>query len=316
MMQLDSNTTRRTFVGGLLGAGFAGTAFSGAKTLDRSRISAITDEIARSPADAIAFAHQYEMKWLEVRSVPGSRGSYARMTAEEAKAAAKEFADGGIRISFFDSPNLKTWLPGTTPAVWAKQTPQQIEQRKQRDQAAFDRRLEDLQTVIRNAQILGTDKVRVFTFLRTADPEKEFPRIAEILGEMGKLAEREGMKILVENEASCNVATTAELAGIIRLLPEKTFALNWDPHNAMHYGEKPFPDAFEMLPEKRILNVQIKARTILPEYTDPIDWDAVFRRLAKDNYKYCVGLETHIFGEKQIETSHKCMQEIMRLLGA
>jgi sugar phosphate isomerase/epimerase len=307
-------TSRRAFVGGFLGAGLLLAADSGTKTLRRSQISAITDEIARTPADAIAFAHQYGLKWLEVRSVPGARQSYASMGVEDAKAAAAQFAEGGVKISFFDSPNLKIWLPGTTPAIWSKQSPDRVAQRRERDQAAFDRRVADLEEVIRNAQILGVDKVRVFTFLRTEEPEKEFQKIADALGPLGNIAQREGIKLLVENEASCNVATSAELAGIMKLLPEKPFGLNWDPHNAMRYGEKPFPDGFNLLPEKRILNVQIKARSILPEYTDFIDWDGVFKTLAKDDYPYCVGLETHIFGDKQIATSHECMKAILHLV--
>ena len=68
--------------------------------IDKTRISAITDEIATSPEDAIAFAKQYGLKWLEVRNVPSekaNRGSreYAALGEAELKAAASAFAAAG-----------------------------------------------------------------------------------------------------------------------------------------------------------------------------------------------------------------------------
>ena len=43
---------------------------------------------------------------------------------------------------------------------------------------------EDFQQAFRAAHILGTDKIRVFTFLRTAEPEKLHQQIADVIGEM------------------------------------------------------------------------------------------------------------------------------------
>lgn len=36
----------------------------------------------------------------------------------------------------------------------------------------------------------------------------------------------------LENESSCNVATTAELVAFAKLVPSRWFGLNWDPGNA------------------------------------------------------------------------------------
>ena len=52
------------------------------------------------------------------------------------------------------------------------------------------------------------------------------PRIAEILEPMTKLAENEGVKLLVENETSCNVATCADAAALLKLTSPTTFGLN------------------------------------------------------------------------------------------
>ena len=81
----------------------------------------------------------------------------------------------------------------------------------------------------RAAHILGVDKIRVFTFLRTAEPDKLHQRIADVIGEMAEMAAKEKIKLLVENESACNVVSCAEVAPFMKLLPEKTVGINWDP---------------------------------------------------------------------------------------
>jgi len=139
------------------------------------------------------------------------------------------------------------------------------------------------------------------------------PRVAEILNEMADIAEKQKIHLLIENEAACNIGTSAELADILKLVPSKYVGLNWDPLNAFHLKERPFPEGYEMLPIKRIGNVQIKGKSILPG-SEQLDWRAIFDRLEKDGYKGQVGLETHIFGEIQIQASHDSMKEIVKLV--
>ncbi len=297
----------------LLTAALAAPALGAGKRIDRSRISAITDEIAKSPADAIAFVKQYGLQWVELRGVPGGKTSYHFLPEDELRAAAKEFAQNKIRVSFLNTGMLKFTLPGTEPARRRQETPEAREKRIARDQAQFDRRMEDLQKAFRAAHILGVDKVRIFTFSRVAEPMRLLPRIAEILEPMVALAEKEKIHLLVENEGSCNVATCAELAALMKLLPSRHLGINWDALNGVGHREVPFPDGYNLLPKKRIGNVQIKGRAVL-EGPQRLDWAAIFKAMAKDGYKGCFGLETHIFGPELIEKSHESMKEILRLL--
>src|SRR5688572_24636439 len=76
------------------------------------RISVITDEMAPTAAGAIEFAKQYGLKWVELRGVPGGKsGHYGSISEEDAKQAAKEFADAGLRVSFLNTPMYKITLP-------------------------------------------------------------------------------------------------------------------------------------------------------------------------------------------------------------
>jgi len=284
-----------------------------ATRIDRSRISAITDEIAPSPQEAIRFAQQYGLKWVELRAVPGSKTYYQFLAEDQLRVAARELNDAGLRVSFLNTGLLKFPMPGTEPLRFRNETPEARAKRQARDQAEFDRRMEDLAKAIRAAHILGTDKVRIFAFTRVADPLVLLPRVAEILEPMVALAEKENVRLLVENEASCNVATCAEAAALLKLLPSKHLGINWDALNGAAHQETPFPDGYNLLPKERIGNVQIKGRSVLPG-PQRLDWAAIFRAMAQDGYQGCFGLETYIFGPELFQKSHEAMREILRLV--
>jgi sugar phosphate isomerase/epimerase len=301
---------RRHFV-----AGLATVPLFGAKEhITMSRISAITDEVAASPADAIAFAKQYGLRWLELRDVPGRRGHYMNLSEEELKQTMKELKDNGLRVSFFNTGYFKITLPGTDPVRRNNDTPESRAKRLEAHKVAYERRFDDLEKGIRAAHIMDVKLMRIFTFNRVAEPEKVFQQVADVLGEMGERARKQGITLVVENEGSCNVATSAELATFMKLLPEKSFGLNWDPFNGRS-GETPFPDGYEMLPKKRILNVQIKGHSVLDEKLK-LDWPAIFAALDRDGYKGQVGLETHYFDGTKIEKSHLTMRELQKMLHA
>lgn len=290
--------------------------FAATSRIDASRVSAITDEIGITAESALEFAKLYDLKWIELRGVPAKRPvkgpEYARMPEAEVKAAAATFRERGLKVSFLNSSLMKFQWPGTEPVRPRKDDPaKQIEQEK----LMFERRLDTLRTAIRAAHILEVNKLRVFAGMRVAEPAKLFPRIADVLGEMTKIAEKEGIWLLIENEGACNVATCAELVQVLKMVPSKALGVNWDPLNETSQGENPYPDGYAMLPKKRIGNVQIKGHSLLDEKRR-LDWPAIFNALARDGYKGQVGLETHYFspGVDLIQKSHESMREILRLV--
>ena len=281
--------------------------------IDKSRISAITDEIGVSTDDSVAFAHEYGLQWVELRNEPSLKKEYFTLPEAQVKADALRFAREGLKVSFLNTSLLKFAWPGTEP-LRRQETPEARAKRREAEQARWDRRMEDLRKAIQCAHTMGCDKVRVFTGNRLADPAALYPRIADTLGEMARTAEKEKVHLLIENEASQNVATARELADILHLIPSKWLACNWDPHNA--YGKEPaYPDGYRALPPKRILNVQIKAKGVMPDSPEKEDWKAIFQALDKDRYAYRIGLETHIFDGTLIEAAHKSMEEIIRIVG-
>jgi sugar phosphate isomerase/epimerase len=204
-------------------------------------------------------------------------------------------------------------MPGTElKARRGKETPDAQARREARQQVEFDKRIENLRKCIDAAHALGTDRVRVFTFLRVDEPEKLFPRIAEVLDPMCKIAQQEGVRLLIENEPSCNAGSCAELAAMLKVLPSKVLGANWDALNGISL-EKPYPDGYNVLPKDKIWNAQIKGKSIL-DTPQHLDWVNIIRSMEQDGYAGEIGLETHYFDGTNIEKSHLSMAEIMKLV--
>jgi len=282
---------------------------------DKSRISAITDEIGNTTTESIEFAHQYGLQHVEIRDrhLPDSRKEYFRLTEAEIKSDALLFSKEGLKVTFINTSLMKFTWPEMEPARARPQDPAVRDRQIASEKALFDARMEDLNKAIRCAQWMGCDKVRVFTGTRQKDPMSAFPRVAEVVGEMAAVAEKEKVYLLIENEGSQNVALSAELAGIMKLIPSKRVGMNWDPHNA--YGkETSYPDGYNLLPKSRILNIQVKAKGVMPASPEKEDWKAIMNALDRDGYKEWLGLETHIFDGTLIAAAHTSMDEIMRIV--
>jgi sugar phosphate isomerase/epimerase len=280
---------------------------------DKSRISAITDEIGASTDESIAFAHQYGLQFIELRNPPGSKKEYFTLTEPEIKADAIRFQKEGLKVSFLNTSLLKFTWPGAEPARPREENAGAREKRLADEKARWDRRMDDLRLILRCAQIMGCDKARVFTGARVADAKAMYQRIADTIGEMALTAEREKVYLLIENEASQNIETSAELADIMKLIPSKWVGYNWDPHNA--YGkELSYPDGYNVLPKSRMMNIQVKAKGVMPESPEKEDWKGIMAALEKDGYKYKIGLETHTPMSTRMQDAHASMEEILRIV--
>jgi sugar phosphate isomerase/epimerase len=281
---------------------------------EKSRISAITDEIGKTTEESIAFAHQYGLQYVEIRNPPGNKKEYFMLGEAEIKADAARFATEGLKVSFVNTSLLKFAWPGTEPVRRRAEDGAAREKRLASEKARWDHRLDDLRSAIRCAQTMGCDKVRVFTGSRVEDPTTMYARIAETIGgELAAVAAKEKVYLLIENEGSQNVGTSAELAAAMKGIRSKWVGMNWDPHNA--YGkETSYPDGYALLPKSRLLNVQVKAKGVMPSSPEKEDWKAIMKALDKDGYKGRIGLETHIFDGTLIAAAHASMEEIMRIV--
>lgn len=275
--------------------------------LDRSRLSVLTDEIGTLD-EAIAFAKQYRLKWVEIRA-------YRPKTQAELAEIHNKLDAAGLGVSFYNSALLKFTYPGTTPVKWEDFYENLYKKDGVTPEQLFARRDQDFRNAIDSAKALGAKRIRVFTYWRVADPSSMLPVFAKTIRTMTATAASHGIELCVENEYATNTGTTAETAALLQRVPG--LKLNWDPQNSLTLGERGlFPSGYGQIPKGRIANVQIKSAGLIGP-GDSVDWPGIFRALERDGYAGCFGLETHTLKgpEINVPASHQCMKRLLELVG-
>jgi L-ribulose-5-phosphate 3-epimerase len=315
---MNTKIGRREFVA--VGASAALLAASGipgwAANLDQFKLGVITDEVTQDFEQALIWAKGYGLRWVELRFVWGKY--VTEFTRDDVKRANDLLAKHNMRVSVIDSPYFKTLLPGTSSKFSdLKNDPLQSDFAKQ--DAVLER-------AIGRAKDFGTDKVRVFAFLRVNDPTAVFDRVAKELGRSSAVAQREGVRLVLENEFSCNVATGAESAAMLNAVKSPAIGLNWDPGNAFAAGEKkPYPDGYDALDKKRIWHLHLKDAQDQPGHIDStwrpvgggsIDYRGQFRALLEDDYNGTMSLETHYLNAAKDKeaSSRESVEGLLRII--
>jgi sugar phosphate isomerase/epimerase len=229
------------------------------------------------------------------------------------QADAAHFVNEGVKVSCVNTSLLKFAWPGSAAAPATPQDPAQRDPRMEAERARWDRRMDDLRKALRCAQIMGADKLRIFAGSRVAEPSALLQRTADTIGEMALEAEREKIGLLVENDAATNVATSAELAGLLKLLPSRWVAADWNPHNASRL-EKPFPGGYALLPKKRILNVRAPSVSLMPGSAEAEDWKAVLLALDHDGYNGKIALETGVVDKTRSAVARAALDRLVQFL--
>ena len=286
---------RREFVG----AGASAALLGGlgipawAANLSQFKLGVITDEITQDFEQALIWAKGFGLNWVELRIIWGRY--VTEFTPDEVKRAKDLLAKYGLRVSVVDSPYFKTVLPGTSSKF--------DEGKKDPLQSDFSQQQAVLERAVARARDLGTDKVRIFSFLRVSDPKTVFDRVAKELDRTATIAKGENIRLVLENEFSCNVATGVESAAMLNAVKAPALGLNWDPGNAYAAGEmKPYPNGYDPLDKKRIWHMHLKDAQENPKSDEPmwrpigggkIDYVGQFRAALKDGYEGTMSLETH-----------------------
>jgi sugar phosphate isomerase/epimerase len=277
--------TRRELLAGSAAVLAARGLWAAKSRIAKSRISAITDEIGRTQSDAIAFAKDHGLQWVELRNVPESKKEFTSLSEPELKRYATELAANKLKISLLKTNLLRSSGRGK----------------------------DDLARAITAAQILGVDKIRIFTGARVANPPTAYPAIVKTMEELVPLAENAKVRLLIENDPSQNIGTCAELKAILELLPAKSVGFNWDPQSALALQEAPWPAGYAHLPKARMWNVQIKSAG-LSDGPQQINWRAVMEAMERDGYQGEISIATETF-DGTFEKANDSIREVMHIVG-
>ena len=177
------------------------------------KLGIITDQVNLDLAQTLrTFYPKFRLHWAEIRYLQiaaKKKYVYAEATLGELRLVRQQLDDAGVKLSVLDTAVYKIALPGTTPVV---ETPAYVD----RAHGEFEMQLEDLKHAADAAHTLGAERIRIFTFLRVADPAASFDRVVEELQKAIVVAKQQDITLLVENEYDCNTGTGEETAKLFR----------------------------------------------------------------------------------------------------
>lgn len=293
---MSTGVSRRDFVriGALAGLG-AAAPFSvlGGQFSYPWKLGVITDEVSLDLDKSLkTFFPKYQLQWAEIRNLSLDGKTcyvYKSATPQQLRQIKKQLDDAHIKLSVLDTAVYKIALPGTKPLGKndADLHPAQGE---------FDKQLEDLKHAAEAAHTLGTDRLRIFTFMRVADPNSIFDRIVDDLGKALAVAKQQDVVLMMENEFSCNTASGTESAKLFKAVSDRRLMHVWDPGNCYEAGEEPFPKAWDQLDHSRIGHIHLKdaeGHSWKPIGAGKIDFAGQFAALKKMKYSGTLSLETH-----------------------
>lgn len=249
------------------------------------RLSIITDEISQDLEHCLHVCRDLGVDTVELRTVEGMNIVFH--DAESLRRIKKVLDREGFRVCVIASPFLKSHL-------WHdfyKYANQQFT-----DFDTPDMQWEILERSLVVAKLFNAPYVRTFSFWRVAQPMDVREIVRDIIAEAVRRTEAAGLKLVIENEHACNIATGEEVGWLFQHLDSPAFGAIWDPGNEAALGSSPFPEGYHHV-RGRIFHVHLKDVSQDEEFvkmgTGIIDYVGQLRALREDGYDGVLSLETH-----------------------
>jgi sugar phosphate isomerase/epimerase len=275
------------------------------------KLGAITDSFSQDFEQALRIMQGFGLSWAEIRQVYGVYNTEAS-TAQIRRM--KDLLDKyQVRVSVIDSALFKCTLPGSVPVESSK------------DAYPYREQMELLKRAADRGHALGADKIRGFTFWRAANPGNLSGRIADELERAAEVARGAGMRLVIENEETCNAATGRELTQILAKAPARNLGINWDVGNGYWHGEASYPEGYDLLDKERIWHLHLKGVSCHDAFKQcgetlagqgQIDLVGQLRQLIRDGYQETMSLECEfeMTGESHLETSKRSLQSLLAIM--
>lgn len=247
------------------------------------RLSAFSDEAGKPLSAQIAALTRNGIGLTELRSVEGKNVS--ELTEGEARDIYARLQDEGIGLSALGSPMGKVDIS-----------------------VDFDEYMNSVKHMCELACILGTDKIRMFSFFKAYDKRSQ---VIEYLSRMVETADSYGVRLCHENEKKVYGDVTERVLDIADNV--KGLGLVYDPANFLQVGERP-EKTLDALHAKcdyfHIKDVVFDTGEIVPAGEGDGDVDRLVRMIDRDTV---LTLEPHlkifggydmIDGEKMLHRHH------------
>lgn len=180
-------------------------------------LSAFGDEIAPALADQLAVLRELRIGYLELRGVWGK--NVLTLSDAEAQQVKQECAQFDIGVSAIGSPIGKSPLNEPIDTVVA-----------------------NLERIIAIANMVGTRRVRIFSFYPTdtstnAHYDQHVAEAVTRLTRLASVAEAAGVQLLLENEKHIVGDTIARCHTLLTQVNSPALVFAWDPANFVQVGE-------------------------------------------------------------------------------
>jgi L-ribulose-5-phosphate 3-epimerase len=265
------------------------------------RLSAITDEISQDLDTALRVCESLGIETVELRTVDGAQ--LVEHDTATVRRIGSALRAGGFGCDVVDTPFLKTAPVGEDVA--------------ESEWATLRRGLE-------LSAELGASTVRVFGGARPlaagpraaaaapSEPLAAGPRAAaaasseplptagwtaDVLARAAELADDAGLRVALEIEWECAVATRDEAARVLDAMPAGGLGIVWDPGNEARFAKAAPAADVDAAVGERIVHVHVKDADAAGDWTRVgeglVDWGAELRQLAALGYDGLLSLETH-----------------------
>lgn len=244
--------------------------------MEKIKLAFITDEATQDLKEAIAFAKEYGMEGVELRSIEDT--PIDRIPAEKLKQYKQWLDEADLQVCNLASSFFKC-------------APDQAE-------AEYDK----LVRLCDAADILGCDTIRGFVFFADEQGPRITDEMVESFAPAVKLLKERGKQLLIEADPSVNTTNHAAVAGFLKRLNSDVVGAIYDPGNDIYdlYREIPYPDGYEAV-KPHIRHVHIKD-AVRNERDEPecvcvgtgwVDYPGLLKALSRDGYEGWLSLETH-----------------------
>lgn len=203
-------------------------------TVRRWTLSGFGDEISPDPATQLSVLSALGARQIEVRAAWNQ--NIVELGSELLGALGSAITRVGFGVSAIASPVGKSDI--SEPADYE-----------------FDR----LKRAITAAHVLGTTRIRIFSYYRAPGlaPADIRDAVLARLASLAALAAREGVVLLHENEKGIYGDVPERVLDIVESVGSESLRLAWDSANFVQVGVRPFSEAWPLLAD-HVDYVQIK----------------------------------------------------------
>src|SRR6516164_9190617 len=178
------------------------------------RVAVINDEITQDFGRACEIAaREFGMEWIELRGMWNK--NLLKLDAKEIEEARRILERNKLRVTDIASPLFKV--------DWKDAPKSQYSPKRDQFNADFSFTQQDevLERSIELAKAFRTDRVRCFDFWRLEDQAPYRDAMNEKLQDAATKAGKQNVILVLENETSCNTATGAEAANVLRAVKSR-----------------------------------------------------------------------------------------------